>query len=140
MGESRKDSRGRGTARREGTDATPPTQHSKPFSSHSVGAADLQPAAPTPKTEHLALRPRGGIMTGGCPGDGVERGTVEVLGGLMSGAPQSTLIAILVEHRDALRMAKEAMEEALPLMRVEHRMDLAIAAAKIGYVLRGGVL
>lgn len=95
---------------------------------------------PAPLSSELALRPRSGIMTGGCPGDGWERGEA---GSLKSGAPQSSaslLAAELANHRRAMRHAKDAIEAIILKLHIEDRTDLAVALCELTHVLNGGVL
>lgn len=122
----------------EGTDATALRKlHGGSLSSQQLGADST--SAPS-SNQQLALRSRGGIRTGGCGSGGVERGTAR--GSLEYGAPPSTStwIAVLADHREALRDMSAAVEAIILKLHIEDRTELALALCKAGYVLKGGAL
>lgn len=58
------------------------------------------------------------------------------------GAPLSSsiLIALLADHREAMRDIKEAAEAVILKLHIEDRTDLALALCKLSHVLKGGAL
>jgi len=120
----------------------PPLGAGDPTPSLSKVSSPSTPTSPAPLNSELALRPRGAdIKTGGCGlGDERERGTAK--GSLKSGAPLSSslLIAVLTDHRNAIRQAIPAIEEALRKLHIEDRYDLAMALAALTQAMRGGAI
>jgi hypothetical protein len=137
----------------EGTDAT--ARQNSAFSSHTPGAG-TPPASGASNIDRqlgntgneLALHQSGGSTTGevGRRLDGRELGETgegRIPGertALSIAPPDSALIQIIAEHRRALRAAKSAIEKLLGKLPMELRPDLAVAACKMGHVLRGGML